>query len=103
MANYSGTIAIETKSHGPTDHKGARVSAVCCNCENGGRVTVPYDHGEEVSGAHLIAALAHLEKHHKWALGGAGEPVLHHTVRLCHGVRGGYVWPLVDFLPVEVA
>lgn len=32
--------AITTKFHGPTNHKGARISASC----EAGRVYVPYDH-----------------------------------------------------------
>jgi hypothetical protein len=50
--------AITTKFHGPTDHKGARISAQC----EAGRVTVSYDYGRGQDGAHDEAARALIAK-----------------------------------------
>jgi len=51
--------AIKTKYLGPTDYKGARISATDTW---GHRVIVPYDYGAARDGAHDRAALALCEK-----------------------------------------
>lgn len=47
--------AILTKYHGPTDTRGARISATD---GDGNRVTVPYDHALSLGRNHDAAALA---------------------------------------------
>lgn len=44
--------AIQTKYHGPTDHKAARVSARC----DDGRLTIPWDHSLNADENHAAAA-----------------------------------------------
>lgn len=91
----SGLIAITTKFHGPTDTKPSRFSAVCGNCDKGGHTYVSKDHGLSEVQEHARAALAHLEKYHKFQLSNDSEPVCHHTIGVGHGTREGYVFPLV--------
>lgn len=55
-------IIIETKFHGPTNHRGARISARCATFPEFKRVAVPYDHGSTTERAHLAAALALLNR-----------------------------------------
>jgi hypothetical protein len=50
--------AITTKFHGPTDHKGARITARC----DAGRITIPYEYGASQDGAHDAAAQALIAK-----------------------------------------
>lgn len=58
-------MAIFTKYHGPTDKRGARVSA---SAENGRRVVVSWDDGLDVESNHIAAARAFAAK-----LGWAGR------------------------------
>lgn len=58
--------AIQTKYHGPTNTKGARISAR----SDGGRLTVGYDHALDAEGNHKAAARLLAEKLH-WI--GPGE------------------------------
>lgn len=50
---------IETKFHGPTDTKGARVSA---SSYGFGSVTLPWDHALTSEGNHKAAAKAFMDK-----------------------------------------
>jgi hypothetical protein len=50
--------AIVTKYHGPTDHKGARISATA----EAGRVVVAYDYSKNGEENHYFAALALIER-----------------------------------------
>ena len=47
--------AIETKFHGPTNHRGARITATCQSRTRG--VTTPYAYEASVDGAHDFAAI----------------------------------------------
>lgn len=95
------TIAIETKYHGPTDCVGARISAVCGNCEGPthGRVYVPYEHALDTEDAHRLAAIHHLKRHHRHDTGDGRK--LRHTVKNGHGTREGFAFPLVPIDEVE--
>ena len=59
--------AIVTKYHGPTDHKGARISA---NDGDGNRVTISYPYELSGEAVHKAAAVALMEK-----MGWTGELV----------------------------
>ncbi len=86
-------IAIETKFHGPTNHKPARVSATCCNC--GRRNYVSFDHALDAKPNEKVAAEQHLDKYHRWQEGKL-------QVRLAddgHETRAGYVFPLISCEP----
>lgn len=50
--------AIVTKYHGPTNHKGSRISARA----EAGRVVVSYDHALNISDNHKAAAQALVER-----------------------------------------
>ena len=51
--------AITTKYHGPTDTRGARISATD---NDGNRVTVPYEHALSGEAVHRVAAVALCKK-----------------------------------------
>lgn len=50
--------AITTKYHGPTDHRGSRVTAKC----DAGRITVPWDHSLDSTENHAAAVRALIHK-----------------------------------------
>lgn len=89
--------AIETRFHGPTDTRGARVSARFMVRAGTGwnrgssRVTVPYRHDLNTHGAHAVAADALLDR---WNAGG-GQC---YRKAACGATDTGYVW-LIE--PVE--
>jgi len=73
--------AITTTLHGPTDTRGARITA---SDGDGNRITVPYDHGLNGSGNHRAACLALCAK-------------LNWHGRLVGGLtRAGMVWVWAD-------
>lgn len=51
--------AIETKYRGPTNHRGARVTATD---SDGNSVSVPFDYDAGANGSHRLAAKALLDK-----------------------------------------
>lgn len=85
-------IAIETKFHGPTNTKGSRTSATCCNCLK--RTYVSYDHALDGQPNHRAAAEAHLQKHHRWF-----NDELRVRVDEGHETREGYVFPMISCDP----
>lgn len=89
-------IAIETKFHGPTNHKPSRFSATCTICRKHNYVSK--DHGLSQEAEHKRAADAHLEKYHR-TFDVAGE--LHACVMgsECYETRAGYVFPLIPCEP----
>lgn len=58
MAWFSFMQAIATKYHGPTNTRGARISATA----HAGRIFVPYDHALNSEENHAQAALAFAQK-----------------------------------------
>lgn len=54
LHNHFARQAIVTRYHGPTDTRGARVSATAA----GGRLVLPYDYAGEAYDNHAAAALA---------------------------------------------
>lgn len=44
--------AIQTKYHGPTNHRGSRITARC----DAGSLTLPYDYALNIEGNHIAAA-----------------------------------------------
>lgn len=87
-------IAIETKFHGPTTHRGDRISATCCICNK--RNYASYDYALDPKNNHRLVAGAHLQKHHR-TLNTSGE--LHVRVDEGHDTRAGYVFPVVSCQP----
>ena len=71
--------AITTKYHGPTDYRGARLTA---STESGLRITVPYDHAHEGT----------LESHHATAAIALARKMGWHGTLYAGGVKGGYVF-----------
>lgn len=62
------TQAITTKYHGPTNTRGARITAAAW----AGRVSIPYPHSLRTEEAHAKAARALIEKmgwHGEWVAG----------------------------------
>ena len=69
MTNHMSFNAIVTKYHGPTNHRGARVSANCA----GSRMFVPWDHALNIEENHVAAALAMIARmdwQGRWVNGG---------------------------------
>lgn len=87
-------IAIETKFHGPTNRRQARVSANCCICNKRTSVTLSNEMSEHAN--HFVAADDHLEKHHRRL--DLGNKLI---VEVNQGfeTRSGYVFPLVSCEP----
>ena len=57
-------IAIFTRYHGPTDTKGARISATCRrDNETTWRVSIGFDHALDCESRHALAAQALVDKH----------------------------------------
>lgn len=81
--------AIVTKYHGPTNHRGSRVSARC----DAGRTTVEWDHALNPDANHTRAVVALVRK-----LGWSGR--LH--LGALPLASGGYVAVVEDGDPVEV-
>lgn len=50
--------AIQTRYHGPTDHRGSRVIASC----QAKRITLDWDHALDTDQNHLAAAVALIEQ-----------------------------------------
>jgi hypothetical protein len=50
--------AIRTRYHGPTNSRGSRIIAKC----EGGSITMPYDHAQNLEGNHAAAARLLLER-----------------------------------------
>ena len=90
----AGTVAIETRFHGPTNHRGSRYSAVCCNCEghvgNSGRVYVNADDGFDPHENARRAAVKHYETHH-----GHDGKYYARVSESGHGIRKGWAFPLI--------
>lgn len=64
--------AIQTKYFGPTNHRGARIKAICAAAS----VTVPYDHALSVVENHIAAAdvlLRRLDWSGRWVAGGLSD------------------------------
>lgn len=92
----AGTVAIETRFHGPTNYRGSRYSAVCCNCPNGGRVYVSYDHALDSHNNAQLAAVKHYETHHGVDLDdGKGVQHFARVSESGHGIRRGWAFPLI--------
>lgn len=90
-------IAIETKFHGPTNHRQARVSASCCICNKRTSVAIDYAAcGEQAN--HCLAADDHLEKNHRVFSSVYGSK-LHVRVDEGFETRSGYVFPLIPCEP----
>ena len=93
-------IAIETKFHGPTNHRGSSASATCCACYSheprGNRVSVDWDYELEVEDNHRRAAERHIELHHRHL---DTDGALHVRVDECHTIRAGFVFPLIPCEP----
>jgi hypothetical protein len=71
----SHKVAICTKYHGPTDSRGAIITA---STESGRRASIPYPHELNTDAAHEKAAKALMTK-----MGWRGR-------LLCGGIKGGY-------------
>ena len=89
-------IAIETKFHGPTNHRQARVSANCCLCNKRTSVILNNARGEQAN--HCLAADDHLEKQHRRFNAEYGSK-LHVRVDEGFETREGYVFPLIPCDP----
>ena len=73
--------AIVTKYHGPTNVKGARISATSAS---GLRASIPYPHELSIEDAHKAAAQALCDKLN-W-----------HNFRVMGGIKGGYAHVFVE-------
>ena len=98
----TGTVAIETRFHGPTNSRGSRYSAVCCNCESNdnvsgaGVVYVNADHGLDPHENAQLAAAKHYKKHHGIDLDdGRGHRYYARVSESGHGIRRGWAFPLI--------
>ena len=60
-------LAIHTRYHGPTDTKGARISATCRRMNITHRVYVPFAHELDCVSRHHAAARALIEREMAWA------------------------------------
>ncbi len=96
--SLAGTVAIETKFHGPTNYRGSRYSAVCCNCENripnSGRVYVNANNALDPHENAQLAAVKHFEMHH----GVEKDGVTTYYARVSesgHGIRMGWAFPVI--------
>lgn len=93
-------IAIETKFHGPTNHRQSSVSATCCACYShtprGNRVSVNWEYGLSVEANHRRAAEVHIDQHHRHL---STDQMLHVRVDDCHSIRSGRVFPLIPCDP----
>ena len=96
--SLAGTCAIETKFHGPTNYRGSRYSAVCCNCEghvpNSGRVYVCADDALDPHENAQLAAVKHYEMHHGVEWDG-GLKYYAKVSETGHGIRAGWAFPLI--------
>ena len=66
--------AIVTKYHGPTDFKGARISA---SDSDGNRVIVSYDHASNAPHREAAKALCKKMNWHGWLIEGHGPGNIH--------------------------
>lgn len=82
--------AITTKYHGPTDRRGARISA---SDEDGNRVSIPYPSENTTEDCHKRAALA-LCKKIGWD---GGESLIGGGVK-----GGGYVWVFSPYFHTQL-
>jgi len=74
--------AITTRFHGPTNCRGSRITA---SDEDGNRMTVSYDH-----------ALNSMENHREAAVQLVFKMNWHPTVLVEGGIKGGYVFVMLD-------
>lgn len=93
-------IAIETKFHGPTNHRQSHVSATCHACYShkprGNRVSVNWDYELPIECNHWRAAQKHIDQHHRHL---ATDGMLHVKVNDGHTIRSGYAFPLIPCEP----
>lgn len=73
---------VETRYHGPTNTRGARISATS---SDGVRVSVPFNHGLSPLNRHVEAVHALRKK-----LGWCKDPNL--SMRLAGSSKHGYIW-----------
>lgn len=73
---------VETRYHGPTNTRGARISATS---SDGVRVFVPYDHSLEARDCHAEAVHALRKKMGWWK-----DPSF--TMHLAGNSKHGYIW-----------
>jgi len=98
QATAPGTVAIETRFHGPTEYREPLWSATCCNCE--GRVPrsgIVYVNADQALDPHAnaqLAAVKHYEKHHGIDLG-EGVKYYASVSQSGHGIRRGWAFPLI--------